>query len=229
MAIKDWQIDERPREKLLQKGADSLSDSEILAIFLRTGTKNQSAIELARGLITQFGSLAELLSAPADDVMACHGIGLAKYAQILASLEMGKRYLASQVKQSPNLHSSQLVKDYLITQLRHLKREVFAVLFLSNELTLIHFEILFTGGISSCSVCVREVLKNALKYGASQLIIAHNHPSTTASPSMADLELTEALATACKLIDMHLVDHIIVGHDGAKSLRELGHYNTLSL
>lgn len=222
MSIKDWHIDERPREKLLQKGADSLSDSEILAIFLRTGTKDQSAIELARGLIDQFGSLAELLSAPADQVMACHGVGIAKYAQILASLEMGKRYLASQIKQTPNLNSSQLVKDYLTTQLRPLRREVFAVLFLSNELSLIQFEVLFTGGISSCSVCVREVLKNALKYGASQLIIAHNHPNATATPSKADLEITQALAQACELIDMTLIDHVIVGIDGTKSLKEMG-------
>ena len=155
MAIKDWHQDERPREKLLQKGAESLSDSEILAIFLRTGTKDQSAIELARGLIEKFGSLAQLLSAPSEAVMACHGIGMAKYAQILASLEMGKRYLASQVKQAPTLNASQLVKDYLATQLRPLNREVFAVLFLTNQLTLIQYEVLFTGGISSCSVCVR--------------------------------------------------------------------------
>lgn len=222
MAIKDWHVDERPREKLLQKGADSLSDSEILAIFLRTGTKDQSAIELARGLIDRFGNLAGLLSAPSDEVMNCHGIGVAKYAQILASLEMGKRYLGSQVKQSPALSSSQLVKDYLTTQLRHLNREVFAVLFLTNELTLIQFEILFTGGISSCSVCVREVLRNALKYGASQLIIAHNHPNTSALPSKADLEITTSLAKACGLVDMTLIDHIIVGQDGTKSLRELG-------
>lgn len=222
MAIKDWHIDERPREKLLQKGAQSLSDSEILAIFLRTGTKEQSAIELARGLIEKFGSLAQLLSAPSEEVMACHGIGTAKYAQILASLEMGKRYLASQVKQSPNLNSSQLVKDYLTTQLRPLKREVFAVLFLSNELTLIQFEILFTGGISSCSVCVREVLRTALRYGASQLIIAHNHPNSSANPSNTDLEITTSVAKACALVDMTLIDHIIVGQNGTISLKEMG-------
>lgn len=225
MAIKHWHADERPREKLLQKGAESLSDSEILAIFLRTGVKNQSAIELARSLIERFGSLAGLLSAPSADVMNCHGIGLAKYAQILASLEMAKRYLASQVKHTPALNSSQVVKDYLTTQLRHLQREVFAVLFLSNELTLIQFEILFTGGISSCSVCVREVLKNALKYGASQLIVAHNHPNTSAQPSKADLELTASLASACELVDMLLVDHIIVGQDETRSLRETGYFS----
>ena len=224
MSIKDWHEDERPREKLLSKGAESLSDSEILAIFLRTGTKNQSAIELARSLIDKFGSLAELLCAPSEQVMDCHGIGLAKYAQILASLEMGKRYLTSQIKQSANLGSSQLVKDYLTTQLRHLRREVFAVLFLSNELSLIQFEILFTGGLSSCSICVREVLKSALKHGDSQLIIAHNHPNTSASPSKSDLELTKALAKACELIDMRLIDHIIVAQDGTKSLKEMGKF-----
>ena len=222
MAIKDWHQDERPREKLLQKGAESLSDSEILAIFLRTGTKDQSAIELARGLIEKFGSLAQLLSAPSEAVMACHGIGMAKYAQILASLEMGKRYLASQVKQAPTLNASQLVKDYLTTQLRPLNREVFAVLFLTNQLTLIQYEVLFTGGISSCSVCVREVLRCALKYGASQLIIAHNHPSTSAIASQADLEITRSLAKACQLVDMTLIDHIIVGQDGTLSLQETG-------
>lgn len=224
MAIKDWHVDERPREKLLQKGADSLSDSEILAIFLRTGTKDKSAIELARDLIAKFGSLADLLAAPADEVMNHSGIGIAKYAQILASLEMGKRYLAAQVKQAPNLNSSQLVKDYLTTQLRPRRREEFAVLFLSNELTLIQFETLFTGGLSSCSVCVREVLRQALKYGASQLIIAHNHPATSAQPSKADIDLTHAIADACQLIDMQLLDHIIVGQDSTVSLRELGKF-----
>ncbi|WP_290003459.1 RadC family protein [Faucicola atlantae] len=224
MAIKDWHVDERPREKLLQKGADSLSDSEILAIFLRTGTKDKSAIELARDLIAKFGSLADLLAAPADEVMNHSGIGIAKYAQILASLEMGKRYLAAQVKQAPNLNSSQLVKDYLTTQLRPRRREEFAVLFLSNELTLIQFETLFTGGLSSCSVCVREVLRQALKYGASQLIIAHNHPATSAQPSKADIDLTHAIADACQLVDMQLLDHIIVGQDSTVSLRELGKF-----
>ena len=225
MSIKDWHMDERPREKMLLKGAQSLSDSEILAIFLRTGTKNQSAIELGRQLIEKFGSLAQLLAAPSEEVMACHGIGIAKYTQLLASLEMAKRYLATHVKQAPSLNSSQLVKDYLTTQLRPLPREVFAVLFLTNELTLIQFEILFTGGMSSCSVCVREVLRQALKYGASQLIIAHNHPTTSAQPSKADIELTQHLKNACQWVDLTLVDHIIVGQDTTQSLQELGEFN----
>lgn len=226
MAIKDWHEDERPREKLLQKGAASLSDSEILAIFLRTGSKDKSAISLARELIERFGSLAQLLAAPSEQVMACHGVGTAKYAQMLASLEMGKRYLASQVKQSSALDSSQLVKDYVTTQLRPLSREVFAVIFLSQELTLIQFEVLFSGGMTSCAVCIKEVLRQALKYGASQLIIAHNHPMMSATPLQDDITLTKELAKACELIDMGLLDHIIVGVDQTQSLRELGYFSS---
>ena len=139
MAIKDWHEDDRPRERLLKNGAASLSDAEILAIFLRTGTQSQSAIELARHLIDQFGSLAELLAAPQDTVLACHGIGPAKYAQILASLEMGTRYLDSQLKTGQALGRSQVVKDYISTQLRGEHREVFAVLCLDNALNLLNF------------------------------------------------------------------------------------------
>lgn len=222
MAIKDWQIDERPREKLLLKGAESLSDSELLAIFLRTGTKEKSAIDLARELIEKFGSLAGIFSSPPDEVMSWHGVGVAKYVQIVASLEMAKRYLASQMQQTPILNSSQLVKDYLTTQLRHLRREVFAVIFLTNELKLIHFEILFTGGITSCSVCVKEVLRQTLKYGASRIIISHNHPNATATPSKSDMEITDTLAQACSLMDLSLDDHIIVGQDKTISLKEIG-------
>lgn len=220
MAIKDWHEDDRPREKLLKFGAAHLSDAEILAIFLRTGTQSQSAIELARHLITQFGSLAELLSAPKDVVLACHGIGPAKYAQILASLEMGTRYLDSQLRTGQALGRSQAVKDYISTQLRRESREVFAVLCLDNALNLLNYDILFTGGISSCSVCIKHVLRHALTHSASQLIIAHNHPHTDAQPSAADNNLTTELKKACDLIDLSLIDHIIVGRNDTLSYAE---------
>ena len=220
MAIKDWHEDDRPREKLLKFGAAHLSDAEILAIFLRTGTQSQSAIELARHLIDHFGSLAELLAAPQETVLACHGIGPAKYAQILASLEMGTRYLDSQLKTGHALGRSQMVKDYISTQLRGEHREVFAVLCLDNALNLINFEILFTGGISSCSVCIKHVLRHALSHAASQLIVAHNHPHTDATPSTADNLLTYELKKACDLIDLSLVDHIIVGRNDTLSYAE---------
>lgn len=222
MAIKDWHEDDRPREKLLKFGASHLSDAEILAIFLRTGTASQSAIELARYLIDHFGSLAELLAAPKEVVLACHGIGPAKYAQILASLEMGSRYLDSKLKTGQSLGRSQVVKDYISTQLRREPREVFAVLCLDNALNLLNFEILFTGGISSCSVCIKQVLRHALTHAASQLIVAHNHPHTDAKPSTADNLLTYELKKACDLIDLALVDHIIVGRNETLSYAESG-------
>lgn len=222
MAIKDWHEDDRPREKLLKLGASQLSDAEILAIFLRTGTKDSSAIELARSLITQFGSIAELLAAPEQKVLACHGIGLAKYAQIQASLEMGKRYLDSQLKSGAMLDQSQMVKDYVSAQLRRETREVFAVLCLDNSLTLINYEVLFTGGISSCSICIKQVLRHALSHAASRLIITHNHPLVSAAPSQADDDLTERLKEACTLIDIQLIDHIIVGRNQVMSYAEQG-------
>ena len=222
MAIKDWHEDDRPREKLLKFGASHLSDAEILAIFLRTGTASQSAIELARHLIEHFGSLAELLAAPKEVVLACHGIGPAKYAQILASLEMGSRYLDSKLKTGQSLGRSQVVKDYISTQLRREPREVFAVLCLDNALNLLNFEILFTGGISSCSVCIKQVLRHALTHAASQLIVAHNHPHTDAKPSTADNLLTYELKKACDLIDLALIDHIIVGRNETLSYAESG-------
>lgn len=220
MAIKDWHEDDRPREKLLKFGASQLSDAEILAIFLRTGTQSQSAIELARYLIDHFGTLAELLAAPKETVLACHGIGPAKYAQMLASLEMGTRYLNSQLKTGQALGRSQVVKDYISTQLRGETREVFAVLCLDNSLNLLNFEILFTGGLSSCSVCIKHVLRHALNHAASQLIIAHNHPHTDAKPSTADNLLTYELKKACDLIDLALIDHIIVGRNDTLSYAE---------
>ena len=222
MAIKDWHEEDRPREKLLKFGAAHLTDAEILAIFLRTGTQSQSAIELARHLIEKFGSLAELLAAPQDIVLGCHGMGPAKYAQILASLEMGTRYLDSKLKTGQALGRSQVVKDYISTQLRGEHREVFAVLCLDNGLKLLDFEILFTGGISSCSVCIKHVLRHALSHATSQLIVAHNHPNTNAKPSTADNLLTYELKKACDLLDIALVDHIIVGRNDTLSYAESG-------
>ncbi|PIE46911.1 MAG: hypothetical protein CSA42_05755 [Gammaproteobacteria bacterium] len=220
MAIKDWHEDERPREKLLKFGASRLTDAEILAIFLRTGTKQQSAIELARSLIDNFGSLAELLAAPKETVLACHGIGSAKYAQILASLEMGKRYLDSQLKTGTALNQSQLVKDYITTQLRQESREVFAVLCLDNSLKLLNYEILFIGGTDSCAVCIKQTLRHAIRHCASHIIVAHNHLQNNATPSAQDHKLTQQLSNACSLVGINLLDHIIVGRNDVLSFVE---------
>ncbi len=222
LSIKDWHEDDRPREKLLKFGAEHLTDAEILAIFLRTGTKNQSAIELARSLIDEFGSLAELLASPSKDVLACHGMGVAKYAQIMASLEMGKRYLASQLAVGDTLNRTQAVKDYVATQLRSETGEVFAVLCLDNGLKLIDYSVLFVGGIDRCAVCIKQTLRHALKHAASHLMVAQNHPSQPPEPSRVDRKLTSELFEACQLIDLHLIDHIIVGRNATLSFAEAG-------
>lgn len=225
MAIKDWHEDDRPREKLLKFGAENLTDSEILAIFLRTGTKKMSAIELARSLIDEFGSLAELLSAPKSKVLSCHGVGEAKYVQVIVSLEMGKRYLDSKLKTGRLLSNTQIVKDYIATQLRReslvSQKEVFAILCMDDSLNLLDYQILFVGGVSSCSVCVKVVLRHAINHLASNIIIAHNHiHHLSVNPSDEDNKLTLVLYNASQLIDISLIDHIIVSKNDVFSYAE---------
>ena len=222
MSIRLWPESERPRERLLQHGAAALSDAELLAIFLRSGTAKQSAIEMARGLLEEFDGLAGLLCAPAQQVMQQHGMGTAKYAQLMAALELGRRHVESELKEGLGLSDPPSVQRYIAQQLKAERREVFAVLFLDSQLRLLSFEKLFFGSITACSVHVREVLSRALAHHAVQLIIAHNHPDAPAHPSAADLALTERLAQACQLLDIYLVDHVIVGTQGCVSLADLG-------
>jgi DNA repair protein RadC len=222
MSIKHWPESERPRERLLQQGAAALSDAELLAIFLRTGTAKQSAIEMARGLLQHFDGLAGLLSAPAAQVMQQHGMGSAKYAHLMAALELGRRHTESDLKEGRGLADPHSVQRYVAQQLKAERREVFAVLFLDSQLRLLAFEKLFFGTITACAVHLREILSRALAHDAVQLIIAHNHPDAPAHPSAADLDLTERLAQSCQLLDIQLVDHVIVGTQGCVSLAEQG-------
>jgi DNA repair protein RadC len=218
LSIRDWPESERPRERLLNQGAGVLSDAELLAIFLRTGTAKQSAIELARSMIDRFEGLAGLLSATPDQVMACHGIGSAKYAHLMAALELGKRHVESELKQGIGLNDPHAVMRYITQQLKTERREVFAVLFLDSQLRLLAFEKLFYGSTTACAVHIREVLSRALAHHAVQIIIAHNHPDAPAQPSEADIALTRQLAKACDLLDIQLVDHVIVGTMGSRSM-----------
>ena len=218
MSIRHWPESERPRERLLDKGAEALSDAELLAIFLGTGTAQHSAVAIARLLIEQFGSLAGLLSAPAKSVLACHGIGTAKYAHLMAALELGRRHLESELKQGVNVADPQQAMRYIGQQLKAERREVFAVLFLDSQLRLIAFEKLFFGTMTICAVHIREVLSRALAHGAVQLIVAHNHPDSPAQPSEADLTLTQQLNQACALLEIKLLDHVIVGSQGSLSM-----------
>lgn len=218
MSIRHWPESERPRERLLAKGAEALSDAELLAIFLGTGTAQHSAVAIARLMIDQFGSLSEVLSAPAKSVMACHGIGMAKYAHLMAALELGRRHVESELKQGLNINDPHATLRYIGQQLKSEQREVFAVLFLDSQLRLIAFEKLFFGTMTACAVHIREVLSRALAHRAVQLIVAHNHPDSPAQPSDADIALTQQLSQACDLLEIRLVDHVIVGSQGSMSM-----------
>lgn len=222
MAIKDWPTDERPREKLLQRGAEILSDAELLAVFLRTGTVNKTAVDIGRDLVRVFGSLRQLLEAPADAVLAQEGIGTAKYALLMASLELGRRHLAQSLDEKELLTNPHMVKAFLRAKLRHQNHEVFAALFLDSQNRLLSFEVLFTGTLDSCAVHVREVVKRALALHAASIIFAHNHPSGYAEPSAADKQITIRLKDALALIDIRVLDHFVVGNSEVVSLAERG-------
>jgi DNA repair protein RadC len=222
MPITDWPIDERPREKLLTRGASALSDAELLAIFLRTGIPGHTAVDLARRLLKEFGGLRRLLAAEQKRFCDGKGLGLAKYAQLQAVLEMSRRHLQEQMRQSDALTSPAATRRYLQSKLRHHPYEVFACLFLDNRHRVICFEELFRGTIDGASVYPREVVKRALEHNAAALILAHNHPSGVAEPSQADRQITVHLKQSLALVDIRVIDHIVVGEGEPVSLAELG-------
>ncbi len=222
MAITDWPVDERPREKLLQRGPASLSDAELLAIFLRTGVSGQTAVDLARSLLNQFGGLRQLLTSSQEQFCQGHGLGLAKYTQLQAVLEMSRRYLQEQMMLSDTLSSPTETRRYLQAKLRAYPYEVFSCLFLDNRHRVICFEELFRGTIDGASVHPREVVKRSLEHNAAALILAHNHPSGIAEPSQADRQITAHLKRALSLVDIRVLDHIIVGDGEPISLAEMG-------
>lgn len=222
MAIKHWPQGERPREKLLQMGAGALSDAELLAIFLRTGVAGCSAIDLARQLLQSFGGLSQLLSAEVSVFCSAHGLGSAKYAQLQASLELARRYLAEQLRESPVFTSPEQVRDYLAMQLRAHQREVFLVLLLDNQHRLLESRELFHGTLDGASVHPREVVKLALQKNAAAVILAHNHPSGVCEPSRADIAITRRLKEALSMVDVRVLDHFVIGHGQVASLAERG-------
>ncbi|MCU7813728.1 MAG: DNA repair protein RadC [Candidatus Thiodiazotropha sp. (ex Lucinoma kastoroae)] len=222
MPITDWPIDERPREKLLQRGAHSLSDAELLAIFLRTGVTGQTAVDLARSLLGEFGGLRQLLAANQQQFCQARGLGQAKFAQLQAVLEMSRRYLQEQLRESDSLTNPQQTQSYLQAMLRHYPYEVFSCLFLDNRHRIICYEELFRGTIDGASVHPREVVKRALEHNAAALILAHNHPSGVAEPSRADQQITKRLKEALALVDIRVLDHIVIGEGEPVSLAERG-------
>ena len=222
MSIREWPDAERPREKLLARGAAALSDAELLAIFLRTGVKGRSAVDLARDLLREYGNLRRLFDADQKTFCATLGLGAAKYAQLQAVLEMARRYLEENLQRSDAISSVADTRRYLTAQLRHEPHEVFACLFLDNRHRVLAFEPLFYGTIDGASVHPRQVVRRALYHNAAALILAHNHPSGVAEPSQADRQVTQRLQAALELIDVRVLDHMIVGDDEVTSFAERG-------
>ena len=222
MAITDWPVQERPRERLLALGAGSLADAELLAILLRTGTKGKSAVDVARELLGRFGSVSALLEAVPDALGETPGLGSAKLAQLQAALELARRALREDLSSRDALSSPRAVRDYLRLLLSGREQEVFVVLLLDAQHRVIASEEMFRGTLTQTSVYPREVVKCALKHNCAAVIFAHNHPSGVAEPSHADELLTRSLKAALALVDVQVLDHFIVAGTRTMSFAERG-------
>ncbi|SEJ68599.1 MULTISPECIES: DNA repair protein RadC [unclassified Pseudomonas] len=222
MSIRDWPMAERPREKLLERGAASLSDAELLAIFLRTGVSGKSAVDLARHLLNQFGSLRSLLEANLTAFSKELGLGPAKYAQLQAVMEMARRNMGEDLKRDSVLENPSQVRRYLKALLRHEPHEVFGCLFLDSKNRVQAFEVLFHGTINMAHVHARQVVKRALAHNCAALILCHNHPSGVRDASEDDIELTRHLKQALALVDVLVLDHLIIGDGDPLSMAEHG-------
>lgn len=223
MSFQNLPPDARPREKLLARGPGALADAELLALLLRTGTAGRGVLQMAEELLRDFGGIAGLLNASADDLKRFKGLGgSAKRAELLAVLELARRALAEQLKERPALDSAQAVKDYLQLHLAARRHEVFAVLLLDSQHRLLALEELFRGTLTQTSVYPREVVLRALHHHAAAVVLAHNHPSGSVQPSRADEALTQTLKAALALVDVRVLDHVIVAPGQALSMAEQG-------
>ena len=223
MPLKDLPADARPREKLLARGPASLSDTELLALLLRTGTAGRGVLQMAQEVLDSFGGIAGLLHAAVDDLKRIKGLGgPAKRAELAAVLELSRRALAQQLKAREVFGSPGAVKQYLQLHLAGKPHEVFAVLFLDAQNRLIEIEELFRGTLTQTSVYPREVVQRALHHQSAAVVLAHNHPSGTVQPSRADEALTQTLKAALALVDVRVLDHVIVAQGDALSMAERG-------
>ncbi len=222
MGIKEWPAAERPREKLLARGAQVLSDAELLAIFVASGVAGHTALDLSRALLVRFGDLRAALDAGHDEFCRAPGVGDARYALLQAALELGRRYLESRLRRGTPLGCPADTRRFLTARLRRHQHEVFACLFLDNRHRLICFEELFRGTVNGASVHPREIAKRALHHNAAAVIIAHNHPSGVAEPSQADRAITDRIRDTMALIDVRLMDHFVVGDGEIVSFAERG-------
>ncbi len=222
MQIREWPSAERPREKLLERGAASLSDAELLAVLLGSGVSGRNVVDLARGLLGRFGGLRQFLEADKAALLREPGLGPVKYSQLQALLEIGRRHLRESIEKESALESAAAVRRYLKSMLRHEASEVFGCLFLDNKHCPLAFEVLFRGTINRANVYPREVVRRSLAHNAAALILCHNHPSGNAEPSQDDLHMTLVLKEALSMVDVRVLDHIIVGDGEPLSMVEHG-------
>lgn len=221
LPISKWALSERPREKLLARGARALSDAELLALLIGSGVRGCSAVELARGLLNDFGSLQALLAAERFRWRR-KGVGPARFAIVQAAVELSRRLLHEPLRAGQPLSTPQATHRFLLAQLRDRRYEVFCCLYLDVRQRLIAFEELFRGTVDCAQVHPREVLRQALAHNAAWVIVAHNHPSGSAEPSQADDTITRRLKEGLALMDVRVLDHIIVGASGCYSFAEHG-------
>ena len=222
MHIRDWPADERPREKLLARGAGALSDAELLAIFLGSGLPGRDAVQTARELLAAYGPLRMLLERPPAGLAKLPGLGPARACQLAAALELGNRHLAAALERGETLTDPRAAGRYFARRLRGQAREVFGALFLDTRHRALAFEELFHGGVDGAEVHPREVVRRALAHNAAAVIVGHNHPSGNPEPSAADHAVTRRLKDALALVDVRLLDHFVIGDGAPVSLAERG-------
>ena len=217
-----WEKGLAPREKLVRVGAESLTDVELLAIFLRTGLPGVHVMQLAEDLLAHFGSLYQLMAADQSAFHHARGVGISKYTQLKAIAELSRRLFFSRLAKEDAMLNPEATGQYLQLLLSRREREVFLVLFLDNQHHVIRHQEMFVGTINSVEVHPREIVREALKANAAALILAHNHPSGKAEPSQADRAITEQIVKACLLMEIRVLDHLVIGHGEYVSFAERG-------
>ncbi|MBM7606942.1 DNA repair protein RadC [Lysinibacillus composti] len=223
LMIRDVHIEDRPRERLIRQGAQSLSNQELIAILLRTGTKQESVLTLANRVLNYFEKLHELKHATLEEIISIKGIGEAKAVQLLAAIELGRRLSQKQVDSRYTIRSPKDAADYLIPEMSSLRQEHFVVLFLNVKNQILHKQTIFIGSLNSSIVHPREIFREAVKRSAASIICAHNHPSGVPTPSPEDIEVTKRLLEAGFIIGIELIDHVIIGDHQFISLKEKGY------
>ncbi|MFP3916454.1 DNA repair protein RadC [Lysinibacillus telephonicus] len=223
LMIRDVHAEDRPRERLIRQGAQSLSNQELIAILLRTGTKQESVLALANRVLNYFEKLHGLKHATLEEIISVKGIGEAKAVQLLAAIELGRRLAQKQVDSRFTIRSPQDAATYLMPEMSSLQQEHFVVLFLNVKNQVLHKQTIFIGSLNSSIVHPREIFREAVKRSAASIICAHNHPSGNAAPSPEDIEVTKRLQEAGYIIGIELVDHVIIGDHQFTSLKEKGY------